>query len=76
MRTSTLPFTKLGVKAEQMTLFSWFRATFHPLALGHELNALVHLRYEDDFRFLLNFNDFLSAVLGKEDTWTRVSTIR
>lgn len=52
-----------------MILFSWFRASFHPLALSHKLDALVHLRNEDDFGFLLNFNDLLSPVLGEEDTW-------
>jgi hypothetical protein len=75
MGTGTLPFTKLGVKAEQMILFSWFRAALHPLALGHEFDTLVHFGNEYDFRFLLNFNDFLPTVLGKKYTWAHISTI-
>jgi hypothetical protein len=72
--TRTLPFTKLGIKTKQVVLFSWFGAAFHPLALSHELDALVHFRNECNFRFLFNFNNFLSAVLRKEDTWKRLST--
>jgi hypothetical protein len=63
MGTRTHPFTKLGVQAEQMILFSWFRAALHPLALGHELDTLVHFRNEYDFRFFFNLNDFLPTIL-------------
>jgi len=72
MGTRTFTFAELRVKAEQMILFSRFGASFHPLALSHELDALVHLRNEDDFRFLLNFDDLLSTILGEEDAWAHV----
>lgn len=73
MGTRTLPFAKLGVKAKQMILLSRFWTAFHPLALSHELDALVHFRNEGNFRFLFNFDNLLSAIFGKEDTWQRVS---
>lgn len=73
MRTSTHAFTELRVETEQMVLLPWLRAAFHPLPLGHECNAFVHLGYEDYFRVLFYLNHLLSTVLGEEDAYSPIS---
>ena len=71
-RAATLVRTRASAKAEGLiegeeeTLFGALRATLHPLSLSHERHAqAVDL---DDFRLLLDFDDFFLALLGKEDT--------
>ena len=69
MRTNTLALCELMVLAEQEALFAAFRAPFHPLTLSHQLYVLIRLRQVHCLRDLLNFDDFFTTVLGKEDTW-------
>jgi len=75
-RAATLVRTRARAKAEgliegeEKTLFAALRAALHPLSLSHERHAqAVDL---DDFRLLLDFDDFLFALLGEEDTRVRV----
>jgi len=71
-RATTLVRTRARAKAEGLiegeeeTLFGALRAALHPLTLSHEWHAqAVDL---DDLRLLLDFDDFLFALLGEEDT--------
>ena len=46
-------------------LFATFGAAFHPLILGHQLDAFVHPRNVHDFGFFFYLNNFLTPVLGE-----------
>ena len=76
-RAAALVRTRAGAKAEGLiegekkALFTTLRAALHPLSLSHEWHAqAIDL---DDFRLLLNLDNFLFTLLGEEDTRVRIN---
>lgn len=66
VRTRARAKTEGLVEGEEETLFGALRATLHPLTPSHERHTqAVDL---DDLRLFLDFDDFLFALLGEEDT--------